>query len=58
MRTWGGEYKITVFSDLFEVDIQVDIQVYRYATSIVTNHEYIHLISNLTEGFTFEWRSL
>ena len=27
---------------------EVDIQVYRYSTSIVPNHEYIHPNSNLT----------
>ena len=54
LRTWSGELKITAFLELFEVDIQV----YRYATSIVPNYKYIHPNSNLTEGFTFEWRSL
>ena len=38
----GGKLEITSFSELFEVDIQV----YRYATSIVSNHEYIHPNSN------------
>ena len=39
----------TAFSELFEVDIQV----YRYATSIVPNHEYIHPNSNLTVRLYF-----
>ena len=50
MRTWGGELEITAFSELFEVDIQV----YRYATSIVPNHEYIHPNSNLTVRLYFQ----
>ena len=49
LRTWGGELEITAFSELFEVDIQV----YRYATSIVLNHEYIHPNSNLTVRLYF-----
>ena len=49
MRTWGGELEITVFSKLYEVDIQV----YRYVTSIVPIHEYIHPNSNLTVGLYF-----
>ena len=49
MRTWGGELKITVFSEHFNINIRV----YRYATSIVLNHEYIHPNSNLTVRFYF-----
>ena len=37
MRTWSGELEITVFSELFKVDIGV----YRHATSIVPYHEYV-----------------
>ena len=35
------------------ITFEVNIQVYRYATSIVQNHEYIHLNSNLTIRFYF-----
>ena len=45
----GRELEITAFSELFEVDIQV----YRYATSIVSNHEYIHPNTNLTVRLYF-----
>ena len=43
MRIWGGELEITSFSELFEINIQA----YKYATSIVPNQEYIHPNSNL-----------
>ena len=49
MRAWSGELEIISFSEL----LKIDIQVYRYATSIVPNHEYIHLNSNLTVSFYF-----
>ena len=38
MRTWDGKLEITAFTELFEVDIQE----YRYATSIASNHEYMY----------------
>ena len=44
-----GELEIAAFSEPFEVDILV----YRYATSIVLNNEYIHSNSNSTVRFYF-----
>ena len=49
MRTWGGELEITAFSEHFNINIWA----YRYATSIVLNHKYIHPNSNLIVRFYF-----
>ena len=48
-KTWDGEIEMTAFPELFEVDIQV----YKYTTSIVLNQKYIYPISNLTVRLYF-----
>ena len=48
-RAWDGEIEIIAFLELYEVDIQV----YRYTTSIVPNHKYIYPNSNLTVRLYF-----
>ena len=45
----GWRIRNYCLSNLFKVDIQV----YRYSTSIVPNHEYIHPNSNLTVRLYF-----